>query len=354
MTLPIRSDSQELPPLNLQMDLPSLEKYLLPFIPDFGHLVSATKFTGGQSNPTFALETSTGKYVLRRKPPGTLLASTHAVDREFRVMQALANSDVPVPKMLHLCADDSVIGSMFYVMGFIEGRNWWDQTLPRETNDTRTAVFDEMNRVMAALHSVDVDAVGLGDFGRRGGYFIRQVKRWNNLYTASETETNIEIDQLIAWLQENIPVEEGSTVLVHGDFRLDNMIFHPSSPTVVALLDWELSTLGHPLADLAYQCMQWRLAPGRLTRGLVGSNRKTLGIPTEQEYVESYCQRRGLTEITDWTFAVAFSFFRLAAIIQGIKKRALTGNASSTRAMELAKMVAPLGRMAIEMIEETV
>ena len=335
------------------LDLPSLGTYLEPLIPDFGQLVSATKFSGGQSNPTFALETSTGKFVLRRKPPGVLLASSHAVDREFRVMQALANSDVPVPRMLHLCEDESVIGSMFFIMDFIPGRHWWDQTLPGETNETRAAVFEEMNRVLAALHSIDVDAVNLGDFGPRGGYFSRQVRRWTKQYRDTETETVADVDQLIGWLEKNIPPDDGENVLVHGDYRLDNMIFHPESQRMVALLDWELSTLGHPLADLAYQCMQWRLTPGKLTRGLTGSNRVRLGIPTEQEYLDLYCQRRGLTGITGWTFAVAFSFFRLAAILQGVKRRALNGNASSAKAMEMAEMVEPLAHMAVELIEET-
>lgn len=335
------------------LDLSSLGMYLEPRISGFGQLVSATKFSGGQSNPTFALETSTGKFVLRRKPPGILPASTHAVDREFRVMQALANSNVPVPRMLHLCADESVIGSMFYIMEFIQGRHWWDQTLPGETNETRSAVFDEMNRVLVELHSINVDDVNLGDFGPRAGYFSRQVKRWTKQYRGSETETIADVDQLIDWLEDNIPTDDEDSALVHGDYRLDNMIFHPESHKMVALLDWELSTLGHPLADLAYQCMQWRLTPGKLTRGLTGSNRVRLGIPTEQEYVKLYCQRRGLSGITGWTFAVAFSFFRLTAILQGVKKRALDGNASSAKAGELAKMVSPLARMAVELIEET-
>ncbi len=334
------------------MDVPTLGKYLESMIPNFGRLVSFEKFSGGHSNPTFALETSKGKYVLRRKPPGALLASAHAVDREFRVMRALAGTDVPVPRMLHLCDDESIIGSMFFVMEFMPGRNWRDQTLPRESSEVRTAVFDEMNRVLVALHSIDVDAVGLGDYGPRGGYFARQVKRWTGQYRAAETETITHIDYLIRWLEENVPAKDETTVLVHGDFRLDNIMFHPESAHVMALLDWELSTLGHPLADLAYQCMQWRLEPGRLTRGLAGVDRGGLGIPSEEQYVNLYCKRRGLTHIDGWTFALAFSFFRLAAIVQGVKKRALEGSASSMQAMELAKMVAPLGQMATELIEE--
>ncbi len=335
------------------MDSAVLGRYLASAIPGFGRIESIQKCPGGQSNPTFVVATDKGPFVLRRKPPGTLLASAHAIEREFLVMKALAGTQVPVPRMFHLCEDDSVIGSAFFVMEYIAGRHWWDQQLPDETNQVRSAVFDEMNCVLAALHSIDVDEAGLSDYGPRSGYFERQVRRWTGQYQASETEFVDDIEQLITWLEDNIPVRDEELVLVHGDFRLDNMIFHPEKVQVIALLDWELSTLGHPLADLAYQCMQWRLPPGKLARGLAGVDRPSLGIPCESEYVERYCERLGISEIEGWTFALAFSFFRLAAIVQGVKKRVANGNASSRQAIELAKMVEPLARMAVELIEET-
>lgn len=334
------------------MNLAVLGDYLTAEICGFGKIESIRKFPGGQSNPTFVVDTNTGPFVLRRKPSGELLESAHAVDREFRVMKALAHSDVPVPRMYHLCEDDSVVGSSFFVMEYIAGRHWWDQQLPRETNQLRSAVFDEQNRVLAALHTIDVDVAGLGDYGPGSGYFARQVKRWTGQYRASATGYIDDIEQLIAWLGNNIPDDDGKLVLVHGDYRLDNMIFHPDRVEIIALLDWELSTLGHPLADLAYQCMQWRLPPGRLSRGLAGVDRASIGIPSEEEYVERYWARRGISAVEGWTFALAFSFFRLAVIVQGVKKRAAIGNASSRQATELAKMVEPLVRMAVNLIEE--
>ena len=336
-----------------QLDTKALDKYLERQIKGFAGLQSAEKFAGGQSNPTFLLTADSGNYVLRRKPSGRLLKSAHAVDREFRVISALAATDVPVAKTYHLCEDDNVIGSMFYIMGFVEGRIFWDPALPDIRVADRTAMYDEMNRVLAALHSVDIDAVGLSDFGKPGNYFERQVGRWTTQYLAAETETIEPMDTLMRWLPEHMPADDGQVALVHGDYRLDNMIFHPTEPRILAIVDWELSTLGHPFADLAYQCMQWRLPNTGISKGLGDMDRKALGIPAEAEYVELYCQRTGRDGVPDWTFCLAFSFFRLAAIVQGVLKRALDGNASSARATEIGKMARPLAQAAVELIDKS-
>ncbi len=335
-----------------QLDTKALEKYLAGQVKGFAGLRSAEKFDGGQSNPTFLLTADSGEYVLRRKPSGQLLKSAHAVDREFRVISALANTAVPVAKAYHLCEDDSVIGSMFYIMGFVDGRIFWDPALPDMKNEDRTAVYDQMNRVLAALHSVDINAVRLSDFGKPGNYFERQVNRWTKQYLAAETETIEPMDALIRWLPEHMPDDDGQVALVHGDYRLDNMIFHPTEPRILAIVDWELATLGHPFADLAYQCMQWRLPNAGISKGLAGMGRQALGIPTESEYVEHYCQRTGRDGVPEWTFCLAFSFFRLAAIVQGVRKRALDGNASSVRATEIGRMARPLAEAAVELIDE--
>ena len=334
------------------LDIATLSKYLDANIDGFGGLQSAEKFSGGQSNPTFLLSAGSGKYVLRRKPPGELLKSAHAVDREFCVISALADSDVPVADAYHLCEDDDVIGSMFYVMSFVDGRIFWDPTLPDLSNEDRTSVYDAMNRVLAALHGVDFTAVGLGDFGKPGNYFERQVGRWTKQYLAAETETIAPMDELMRWLPENMPADDGQVALVHGDYRLDNMIFHLTEPRILAIVDWELSTLGHPYADLAYQCMQWRLPNVGISRGLADIDRNALGIPTEAEYVASYCRRTGRDDISNWTFCLAFSFFRLASIVQGVLKRSLDGNASNTSAGQLGKMAHPLAQAAIDLINE--
>ncbi len=336
-----------------QLDTKALDKYLAGQIRVFAGLHSAEKFAGGQSNPTFLLTADSGNYVLRRKPSGRLLKSAHAVDREFRVISALAATDVPVAKAYHLCEDDNVIGNMFYIMGFVDGRIFWDPALPDIKVPDRTAMYDEMNRVLAALHSVDIDAVGLSDFGKPGNYFERQVGRWTTQYLAAETETIEPMDTLMRWLPENMPADDGQVALVHGDYRLDNMIFHPTEPRILAIVDWELSTLGHPFADLAYQCMQWRLPNTGISKGLADMDRKALGIPAEAEYVERYCQRTGRDGVPDWTFCLAFSFFRLAAIVQGVLKRALDGNASSARAAEIGKMARPLAQAAVELIDSS-
>jgi aminoglycoside phosphotransferase (APT) family kinase protein len=310
------------------------------------------KFKGGQSNPTFKLTAASGSYVLRRQPPGKLLPSAHAVDREYRVMQALAGTAVPVPRVCSLCTNRDVIGSMFYVMEFSQGRIFWKAALPElDSREQRAAVYDEMNRVLAALHNVDPLAVGLEDYGKPGNYFARQLTRWTGQYRASELRKIPAMEELIAWLEQNQPPDDGRIALVHGDYRLDNLVFHPGEPRIVAVLDWELSTLGHPFADLAYQCMQLRMpAQQAATPGLAGLDRDQLGIPSEPEYVARYCQRTGIEGIDHWTFYLAFSFFRLAAIIQGVAKRAVDGNASNPRAAELGQWVEPLALMAIEVV----
>ncbi len=336
-----------------KLDIAELGRYLQAHIEGFDGLQAAEKFPGGQSNPTFLLTADSGKYVLRRKPPGELLKSAHAVDREFRVITALADTDVPVASGYHLCEDDDVIGSMFYVMAHVDGRIFWNPALPDLANAERSAIFDEMNRVLAALHGVDVNAVGLDDYGKPGNYFERQVGRWSKQYLAAETETIDPMDELMRWLPEHMPDDDGQVALVHGDYRLDNMIFDPTEARILAIVDWELSTLGHPLADLAYQCMQWRLPNTGISKGLADIDRAAIGIPTEAEYVETYCRRTGRAGISDWTFCLAFSFFRLASIVQGVLKRALDGNASNIQAMQIGKMARPLAQAAIDLIDET-
>lgn len=336
-----------------ESDLPQdeLAAYLEGTVEGFRGPVSIEKFPGGQSNPTYRLTAASGEYVLRRKPFGKLLRSAHAVDREFRVMRALAGTDVPVPRVFHLCEDEDVIGAVFFVMDFVRARHFWDPALPELDNAGRTAIFDEMNRVLATLHSVDVEAVGLTDFGHPGNYFERQVARWTKQYRASETETIAAMDALIDWLPANRPPDDGQVSLIHGDYRLDNMLFAVDADRAVAVLDWELSTLGHPLADLAYQCMQLRMPGDAIVKGLAGVDRKSLGIPSEKEYIGRYCERTGFGAIDNWSFYLAFCFFRLAAILQGVKKRALDGNASSPQALEYGNFVEPLAGMGRDVIE---
>ncbi len=332
-----------------QLDVAAVERYLAEHLPGFKGPLEARKFSVGQSNPTFLLESPSGRLVLRRKPPGVLLKSAHAVDREFRVQRALWETDVPVARMHLLCEDEEVIGSMFYVMDFAPGRHFPEPTLPEIGAKERGAVFDEMNRVLAALHSVDYEAVGLGDFGKPGSYFERQIGRWTKQYRASETEAIADMDALIDWLEANRPEDDGRVSLVHGDYRIDNMVFEAERPRLLAVLDWELSTLGHPFSDLAYQCMQWRMPAGEDTRGLGGVDRSALGLPTEEEYVEAYCRRMGLSGIPSFDFCLAFSFFRMAAIIQGVKKRGLDGNASNPeRAAKMGRYVPVYAKMGLE------
>jgi len=335
------------------LDTPSLSAYLSRHIPGFRGPLTAEKFAGGQSNPTFKLTDADGQhYVLRRKPPGELLKSAHAVDREFRVISALCDTDVPVPKTYVLCEDNDVIGSMFYVMEYKEGRILWDPLLPEAAdNAERSAIYDAMNQTMAALHNVDVNAVGLGDFGRPGNYFERQLDRWSKQYRASETRHIAAMEALMTWLAERMPADDGTLSLVHGDYRLDNMMFHPTEPRVIALLDWELSTLGHPLADLANQCMAWMLPRDGRIKGLGGVDRAALGIPDDAEYIARYCERTGRDNIDNWNFYLVFSLFRLAAILQGIVKRAQIGTASSSEADAEGDAVGQLADQAIQLID---
>lgn len=339
-----------------QLNLPALSQYLSAHIDGFKGPIQAEKFSGGQSNPTFKLTTPSGEYVLRRQPPGKLLKSAHAVDREFRVLAALAGSDVPVAKVYHLCEDPGIIGSLFYVMEFCAGHVYWGAALPEaSSNAERAAMYDEMNRVLAALHSVDINAVGLADYGKPGNYFARQLERWSAQYAASELTPIPLMHELISALPQAMPADDGRVALVHGDFRLDNLMFSPDHGRIIAVLDWELSTLGHPLADLAYQCMQLRL-PYSTDRtsmsGLLGVDARALGIPSEQDYVARYCERMGLDGIAHWQFYLAFSFFRLAAIAQGVAKRASQGNASNKKAAAVGAMVEPLAQFAMRSLNE--
>lgn len=334
------------------LDTVKLAAYLETRINGFQGPLTAEKFAGGQSNPTFLLKARSGEYVLRRQPPGALLKGAHAVDREYRVLDALRNTAVPAPHPYLLCEDREVIGSMFYVMHFQQGRIFWDPALPELPREQRAPLYSELIRVLATLHDVDVNAVGLGDYGRSGNYFERQVGMWTRQYRAAETETIEAMETLIAWLPVNMPADDGQLSIVHGDYRLDNLIFHPAEARVMAVLDWELSTLGHPLADLAYFCMCLRLPSTGHISGLADKNREQLGIPTEAALVAQYCALRGIGAIDNWQFYLAFSFFRLAAIVQGVLKRALDGNASSDKAVQVGKMAGPLAELAIALLEK--
>jgi len=322
------------------LDIAAVSDYLRPHLPGFDGPVEVDKFATGQSNPTFLLKTAAQNYVLRRKPPGTLLKSAHAVDREFRVQKALADTDVPVARMHLLCEDDAVIGSSFYVMDQVVGRNFVDPAMKGCDNATRTGIIDSMNKVLAALHDVDVEAVGLGDYGPPGNYFARQIDRWTKQYRATETQAHSDMNALIEALPSEMPEDDGQRGLVHGDYRIDNMIFDAQGTDCLSVLDWELSTLGHPYADLASVIMQWQMPPGNEGRGMAGLDRAALGLPSDDEFIAAYCARRGLPGIERFGFYVAFCFFRMAAIIQGVLKRALDGNASNPeRAKQLGQYV---------------
>ena len=321
-----------------RFDLGALEAHLRAHIDGFSGPMVIEQFKGGQSNPTFKLVTPNKSYVLRSKPgpKAKLLPSAHAIEREYRVMQGLHGSDVPVAKMHTLCEDESVIGRAFYVMDCVDGRVLWDPHLPGMRPTERAAIFDELNRVMCALHSVDFTAVGLSDYGRHEGYLARQIARWSKQYRASETESIAAMDALIEWLPAHIPPGE-ETCIVHGDYRMDNVIFHPTEPRILAVLDWELSTLGHPLADFAYHCMTWYLPQGA-GRGMGGSDLTGTGIPRVQDYIQQYCERAGRGGgIEHFDFYMAYNMFRMAGILQGIMKRVVDGTAASAQAEAMGK-----------------
>ncbi len=319
-----------------------LAEWMAQNVDGFEGPLTVSQFKGGQSNPTYKLDTPGKSYVLRRKPPGKLLPSAHAVDREHRVMKALGEQGFPAPRMFGLCMDREVIGTEFYVMDFVEGRIFWDGLLPEVAKEERAAIYDASNATLAHLHSIDFEAAGLGDYGKPGNYFERQIGRWSKQYRAAETGTVEEMDRLIEWLPQAAPEQERTSV-VHGDYRLDNMIFHPTEPKVIAVLDWELSTLGDPLADFTYQLMGWVMPP-EVRGGFLGVDLEAHGIPAMQTYVEAYCQRTDRAGIPELDFYFAYNIFRLASIVQGVYARALQGNASNAKAMEMGKAVLPLAQ----------
>ena len=334
-------------------DVAALEGYLLTRLDGFSGPLSVEQFKGGQSNPTYKLITPERAYVMRSKPgpAAKLLPSAHAIDREFKVMSALHKTDVPVPRMHVLCEDESVIGRAFYVMEFMPGRVLWDQSLPAFDTAGRGRIYDEMNRVIAALHTVDIKAVGLESYGKPGNYFERQIGRWGKQYLASITDPIEAMDRLMEWLPAHIPAsarDDSQPSVVHGDFRLDNLVFHESQPRIIAVLDWELSTIGHPLADFSYHCMSWHIPQGSF-RGIGGLDHAALGIPSEREYVRRYCERTGRPDpdsvMADWNFYMAYNLFRIAGILQGIAKRVETGTASSAQARQSAAGARPLAEM---------
>lgn len=332
------------------LNVTSLQAWMHDHVPDFRGELEVKQFNGGQSNPTYRLSTPHQQYVLRRKPPGELVKGAHDVLREARVQHALAQSDVPVARIIASCDDAVIIGGDFYVMEMVDGRVFWDAAFTEEPRDKRAAYYDEMNRVLAALHAVPYEAFGLGDFGRPGDYFARQFTRWSRQYNKDELAgRNEDMERLIAWLPDAIPMAE-ETTLIHGDFRCDNLIFHPSEPRILAVLDWELSTLGHPLADFAYHATAYRMPPD-IVAGLGGADPKRLGLPTEAEYIARYCERTGRDGIANWDFHLAFQFFRLAAIFHGIKGRVLRGTASNSQAAKRAEAFPRLARLAREAME---
>ena len=332
------------------LDIEKLSDYLTQQLDEFTGIKKSKKFNTGQSNTTYLLETAEKKYVLRKKPPGELLQSAHAVDREYRIIKALEETKVPVPRTVFLCNDESIIGTIFYVMEFVDGRIFWDPTLPEIDENKRMKVYEETVRIMAELHKIDVEKTGLLDFGKPGNYFERQVGRWIKQYRAAETESYPEVETLIAWLEKTMPDDDGLISIVHGDYRLYNMIFDHEEESMLALLDWELSTIGHPYADLAYQCMNWYIPQIGITPGLAGINLEKLGIPSEEDYVSNYCSKMGINSIPNWSFYLAFGFFRLAGIAQGVYKRSIQGNASADNAKELGAAVPILGKIALSIV----
>ena len=336
-----------------RFDETRLDAYMRQHVSGYEGPLTVRQFKGGQSNPTYLLATPRRRYVLRRKPPGQLLASAHAVDREYRVISALHATGFPVARHHVLCTDDSVIGTWFYIMDMVEGRIFWDPAIPEVPASDRPRYFDAMNETIARLHRVDYRAAGLEDFGKPGNYFARQIGRWSKQYREDAEAGRVPaMDRLVEWLPENIPPGDDSAI-VHGDFRCDNMIFHPTEPRVLAVLDWELSTIGHPLADFTYHLMMYRMPPA-LAAGLQGLNLAALNIPTEADYVAAYCRRTGRTDIPHLDFYIAFNMFRLAAILHGIKGRLIRGTASSAHAREMADKLEPLAELAWQQAEKAI
>lgn len=342
-TTPVRS--------GYAFDEHSLSRWMAANIAGFAGPMRVEQFKGGQSNPTYKLISEAGTYVLRRKPPGQLLKGAHAIEREARVLQALGSAGFPVARVHGVCVDESVIGTWFYVMDMVEGRIFWDATIPEVNAAERPAYFDAMNQTMAQLHSLKPDAIGLGDYGKPGNYFARQISRWSQQYLDDiDAGRDTNMDRLVEWLPANIPAEQHDQVsVVHGDFRIDNMIFHPTEPRVLAVLDWELSTLGHPLADFAYHAMMYHM-PSHIVAGLAGADLEALNIPSEEDYVAEYCRRTARDSIPGYRFALAFNFFRLAAIFHGIKGRAIRGTAASAQAHERAVAFPELAALAVALI----
>lgn len=327
-----------------ELDIDALQNYMEEHVKGFRGTIELSQFKGGQSNPTYLIDAGGDKYVLRRKPSGKLLKSAHAVDREYKVITALKQTNVPVARTFALCTDESILGSWFYIMEYVDGRIFWTYEDPPK--EKRPELFDAMNETIANLHQVDYEAVGLGDYGKMGNYFSRQISRWSKQYLASVDESSPVMDSLIEWLQDNIP-DNDETSIVHGDFRVDNLIFHPTEPKVIAILDWELSTLGHPLSDFAYHCLIWRV-PGGDWRGFAGRDLESLKVPTEKDYVKAYCQRTGRQSIENWNYYMAFNFFRLSGISFGIAGRLRDGTAASKHARDSALAAEPLAQFGLD------
>lgn len=331
-------------PEHLKFDETALEAYMAAHVKGFEGSIKVEKFRGGQSNPTYLITTPKNKYVLRRKPPGKLLPSAHAIEREYKVMTALYRANFPAPKTYALCEDPGVIGTPFFIMDFVEGRIFWDASLPEVPREDRAPLFNALTDTLADLHLIDYEKAGLGGFGKSGNYFARQIDRWSKQYKAAETDKIEAMDRLMEWLPSAIPSDD-ATSIVHGDFRFDNTIMHPTEPRVLAVLDWELSTLGHPLADFTYYLMVWHFPPS-VRGGLAGLDIAALGIPTLEKTAARYSERTGRDALVDLDFCLSYNMFRLASIAQGVYSRALQGNASSDQAIKMGAQIKPLAELA--------